>query len=183
MFSSLLFTLSSPSGARGQNRAVSRQILVPYDHDLRRPQMPFSAALRDLRGQRCCRCRSSWPFVTFVDKRGVASRSFVALRGQKEAAVAVAVLRGPPCPPRTKVLPLPFFVALSILRAVAVLAVALRGPPCPPRTKVLPLPFFVSGPSWINRGVLRGPSRPFVDKKKLQLQFCSCVAVAVLRGP
>ena len=27
---------------------------------------------------------------------------------------AVAVLRGPPCPPRTKVLPLPFFVSLSV---------------------------------------------------------------------
>ena len=103
----------------------------------------------------------------------------LALRGQKEVAVAVAVLRGPPCPPRTKVLPLQFFAAL-------------RGPSW---TNVLPLPFFV---------VLRGPSRTNV----LPLQFsaalrvlrgqmccrCSsprpsvssadkCVAVAVLRGP
>ena len=45
---------------------------------------------------------------------------------------------------------------------------------------VLPLQFFV---------VLRGPSRPFVDKKKLPLPFFvpfvdqKEVAVAVLRGP
>ena len=30
--------------------------------------LQFSAALRDLCGQRCCRCRSSWPLVSFVDK-------------------------------------------------------------------------------------------------------------------
>ena len=85
--------------------------------------LPFSAALRVLRGQRCCRCRSS--------------RSFAALRGQKDVAVAVAVLRAPPCPPWTKVLPLPFFAVL-------------RGPSW---TKVLPLPFFavLRGPSWIDQ--------------------------------
>ena len=108
--------------------------------DKRKLQSPlqFSAALRVLRGQMCCRCRSSW--------------SFVALRGQKEVAVAVAVLRGPPCPPRTNVLPLPFFAAL------------LRGPP---RTNVLPLQFFAAlrGPSWTN---------------VLPLQFSA--ALRVLRG-
>ena len=67
----------------------------------------------------------SWPFV---DKKGVPrvpswtdqimiwqrfpSWPFAALRGQKEVAVAVAVLRGPPCPPWTNVLPLQFFVFL-----------------------------------------------------------------------
>ena len=108
---------------------------------------------------------SSWPSV--------------ALRGQKEVAVAVAVLRGPPCPPWTNVLPLQFFVFL-------------RGPSW---TNVLPLQFFVflRGPSWTNvlplqfsaaLRVLRGqmccrcssprPSVSSVDK---------CVAVAVLRVP
>ena len=72
--------------------------------DKRKLQSPlqFSAALRVLRGQMCCRCSSSWPFV--------------ALRGQKEVAVAVAVLRGPPSPPWTNVLPLQFFAALRVLR-------------------------------------------------------------------
>ena len=129
--------------------------------------LPFSAALRVLRGQMCCRCRSSRPFA---DKRKLqsplpfsaalrvlrgqrccrcrSSRSFAALRGQKEVAVAVAILRAPPCPPRTNVLPLPFFAVL-------------RGPSrtkgsCSRRCRVL------RGPS-----VLR-PSRPFVDK------CCSC---------
>ena len=190
--------------------------------------LQFSAALRVLRGPRCCRCRSS--------------RSFVALRGQKEVTVAVAVLRGPPCPPWTKVLPLPFFAvlrgpswtnvlpfsaALRVLRGqrccrcrssrsfaalrgqkeVTVAVAVLRGPPCPPRTKVLPLPFFavLRGPSWtkgscsrrcssprpsvssVDQGVavavLRGPSRPFVDKRKLQSPLQFSAALRVLRGP
>ena len=73
---------------------------------------------------------------------------FVALRGQKEVAVAV--------------LQLPFFVPLS-------------------------------DPSWTKKScrcrsavaVLRAPSRPFVDKKKLPLPFCSCCSscpFAALRG-
>ena len=188
--------------------------------DKRKLQSPlqFSAALRVLRGQMCCRCSSSC--------------SFVALRGQKEVAVAVAVLRGPPCPPRTKVLPLQFFAvlrgpsrtnvlplqfsaALRVLRGqmccrcrsscsfvalrgqkeVAVAVAVLRGPPCPPWTNVLPLPFFAAlcvlrgqmccrcrssrpSVSSVDKGVavavLRGPSWPFADK---------CFAVAVLRGP
>ena len=156
----------------------------------------------------------------------------MALRGQKEVAVAVAVLRGPPCPPRTNVLPLPFFVVLrgpswtkgscsrrcssprpSVSSADKCVAVAvLRGPPCPPRTNVLPLPFFVvlRGPSWTNvlplpffaaLRVLRGQmccrcssSRPFVALRGQRCcRFSSprpsvssvdkCVAVAVLRGP
>ena len=94
-------TFSNPPStmpACGQNRTVSRLILMIDNHDQRRPQKMFDAALRVLREQMCCRCRSSW--------------SFVVLRGQKEVAVAVAVLRGPPCPPWTNVLPLQFFVAL-----------------------------------------------------------------------
>ena len=67
----------------------------------------------------------------------------------------------------------------------------LRGPSwtkrscsCRSAVAVLQLPFFVplSGLSWTKRScrwrsavaVLRAPSRPFVDKKKLQLPFCSC---------
>ena len=83
--------------------------------DKRKLQSPlqFSAALRVLRGQMCCRCSSSW--------------SFVALRGQKSCLLRpVAVLR--------KV----FFVS-SVDKGVAVLAlrcssprpsVALRGQMC-----------------------------------------------------
>ena len=180
---------SSPvsSADKGVAVAVLRVPSWPFV-EKRKLQSPlqFSAALRVLRGPRCCRCRSS--------------RSFAALRGQKEVAVAVAVLRAPPCPPRTKVLPLPFSAALRVLRGprccrcrsswpsaalrgqkeVAVAVAVLRGPPCPPRTKVLPLPFFAAlrGPSWTNvlplpfsaaLRVLRGPrccrcrsSRPFV---------------------
>ena len=169
------------SWKRGVLRGPSRPFVDKKKLQLQFCSSPFSAALRVLRGQRCCRCRSSWPLVSFVDQKRCSSRSFVALRGQKE--VAVAVLRGPPCPPRTKVLPLPFFVALSVLRGskevyFAVLrgpswtkrscscssAVAvLRGPPCPPRTKVLPLPFFVAlsvlrGSKEVFFPALRGPS-------------------------
>ena len=163
------------------------------NHDPHQPQKTFSAALRVLRGQMCCRCSSPRPSVSSVDK-----------------CVAVAVLRGPPCPPWTKVLRGPPCSVVAVLRgpswpfvdkcfAVAVLrgppcrcrssrpsvfvdkcvAVAvLRGPPCPPWTNVLPLPFFAA------LRVLRGqmccrcrsprPSVSSVDK---------CVAVAVLRGP
>ncbi len=144
-----------------QKRCSSRPFV-----DKRKLPLPlqFSAALRVLRGQRCCRCRSSWPLVSFVDQKRCSSRSFAALRGQKEVAVAVAVavLRGPPCPPWTKVLPLPFFVALSVLRgSKEVFFAALRGP------------------SW-TKGSCRcrcsspRPSVSSVDKG---------VAVAVLRGP
>ena len=103
--------------------------------------LQFSAALRVLRGQMCCRCSSSRPSV--------------ALRGQKEVTVAVAVLRGPPCPPWTKVLPLPFFVAL-------------RGPSwtkgsCSRRCSS-PRPSVSSVDKCVAVAVLRGPSWPFVEK-------------------
>ena len=136
--------------------------------DKRKLQSPlqFSAALRVLRGQMCCRCSSSW--------------SFVALRGQKEVAVAVAVLRGPPCPPRTNVLPLQFFAAL-------------RGPSW---TNVLPLQF--SAALRVLRGQMccrcSSSSCSFVALRGQMCCRCSsprpsvssadkCVAVAVLRGP
>ena len=120
--------------------------------------LPFSAALRVLRGQMCCRCRSSC--------------SFVALRGQKEVAVAVAVLRAPPCPPRTKVLPLPFFVFL-------------RGPSwtkgsC--RRCSSPRPPVSSADKCVAVAVLRGPSRPFADKRTLQSPLPFSAALRVLRG-
>ena len=171
--------------------------------------LQFSAALRVLRGQMCCRCSSSV--------------SSVALGGQKEVAVAVAVLRGPPCPPCTNVLPLQFFVALlrqmccrpfvgkrklqsplqfsaalrgpprpsvssvdkcaavAVLRGPSWAKGSVRGPPCPPWTNVLPLQFFVA-------------LRPFVDKRScsrrcssprpsVSLRGQKAVAVAVLRGP
>ena len=147
------------------------------NHDPHQPQKTFFAALRVLRGQMCCRCRSPRPSVSSVEK-----------------GVAVAVLRGPPCPPWKKVLPLPFFAALRgpswtivlPLQFSAALRV-LRGPVAWTNVLPLPLPFFAAlrGPSWTNvlplqfsaalrvlRG-LRGPSWPFVEG----------VAVAVLRGP
>ena len=104
--------------------------------DKRKLQSPlqFSAALRVLRGQMCCRCSSSC--------------SFAALRGQKEVAVAVAVLRGPPCPPWTNVLPLQFFVAL-------------RGPSWTKGSRC-------SSPR---------PSVSSVDKRKLPLQFSAALRV------
>ena len=115
------------------------------NHDPHQPQKTFSAALRVLRGQMFCRCSSPRPSVSSADK-----------------CVAVAVLRGPPCPPRTNVLPLQF-------------SAALRGPSW---TNVLPLQFSAA------LRVLRGqmfcrcssprPSVSSADK---------CVAVAVLRGP
>ncbi len=86
---------------------------------------------------------------------------FVALRGQKEVAVAVAVLRAPPRPPRTMKLQLSFFAVL-------------RGP---------------SWTKGVAVAVLRGPSRPFVDQKEVAVAvlrgppWTKGVAVAVLRGP
>ncbi len=129
--------------------------------DKRKLQSPlqFSAPPRVLRGQMCCRCRSS--------------RSFAALRGQKDVAVAVAVLRGPPCPPRTKVLPLPFFVFL-------------RGPSWTKRSYSRrcssPRPSVSSADKGVAVAVLRGPSRPFVDKRKLQSPLPFSAALRVLRG-
>ena len=136
---------------------------LPFSAALRGPPrtkklpLQFSAALRVLRGQRCC--RSSWPSV--------------ALRGQKEAAVAVAVLRGPPCPPWTKVLPLQFFVAL-------------RGPSWTKRSCRCrcssPRPSVSSVDKGVAVAVLRGPPWPFVDKKKLPLPLQFSAALRVLRG-
>ena len=107
----------------------------------------------------------------------------VHLADQKEAAVAVAVLRGPSRPfvdkkklqlPFSvalrvlcgqKVLPLPFFAVLRVpswKKEVAVAVAVLRGPPCPP------CPLWTKG---VAVAVLRGPSW----KKE--------VAVTVLRHP
>ena len=124
------------------------------------------------------------------DLERFSSCSFVALRGQKEVAVAVAVLRGPPCPPWTKVLPLQFFVFLrgpswtkgscsrrcssprpsvsSVDKGVAV--AVLRGPSWPSADKCVA----VAG--------LRVPSWPFVDKRKLQSPLQFSAALRVLRG-
>ena len=179
--------------------------------DKRKLQSPlqFSAALRVLRGQMCCRCSSSWSFVgkrscsrrcssprpsvSFVDK----CAAVAVLRGPswaKEVAVAVAFLRGPPCPPWTNVLPLQFFVALRGQKEVAVAVAVLRGPPCPPWTNVLPLQFFVALRGQkevaVAVAVLRGPPCP-PWTNVLPLQFFVAlrgqkevaVAVAVLRGP
>ena len=182
------------------------------NHDPHQPQKTFSAALRVLRGQMCCRCSSPRPSVSSVEK-----------------GVAVAVLRGPPCPPWKKVLPLQFSAALrgpswtnvlplqfsaalrvlrgqmccrcssprpSVSSADKCVAVAvLRGPPCPPWKNVLPLQFSAA------LRVLRGKRccrcsspRPFVALRGQMFCRCSsprpsvssadkCVAVAVLRGP
>ena len=123
--------------------------------------LQFFLDLSVLRGQK----RFSPP--PFVDRPNYylerfSSCSFVFLRGQKEVAVAVAVLRGPPCPPRTKVLPLQFSAALRVL----------RGQMCCRCSS--PRPSVSSVEKGVAVAVLRGPSWPFVDK---------CFAVAVLRGP
>ena len=150
--------------------------------DKRKLQSPlqFSAALRVLRGQMCCRCSSSWPFVVLRGQmccRCSSSWPFVALRGQKEVAVAVAVLRGPPCPPWTNVLPLQFFVVLrgqkklqSPLQFSAALRV-LRGQMC---CRCSSSWSFVGKRSCSRRCSSPRPSVSSVDK---------CAAVAVLRGP
>ena len=129
---------------------------------------------------------------------------FVALRGQKEVAVAVlqlpffvplrglswtkrscrcrsavAVLRAPSRPfVDKKKLPLPFCSCCSSCPLAA-----LRGQK-EVAVAVLQLPFSapLRGPSWTKRScrcrsavaVLRVPSWPFVDNKKLPLPFCSC---------
>ena len=118
-------------------------------------QLPFFVALRGpswTKGCCSCSCRSSW--------------SFVALRGQKE--VAVAVLRDPSRPfADKKMLQLPFFVVL-------------RGPSwtkgcCSCRSS---WSFeALRGQKEVAVAVLRDPSRPFADKKMLQLPF-----LAPLRG-
>ena len=122
--------------------------------------LQFFLDLSVLRGQK----RFSPP--PFVDRPNYylerfSSCSFVALRGQKEVAVAVAVLRGPPCPPRTKVLPLQFFLDLSVLRG----------------QKRFSPPPFVDRPNYY---LERFSSCSFVA---LRGQKEVAVAVAVLRGP
>ena len=101
-----------------------------------------------------CSCRSPWPSVSSVEKgvevEVLQLQFFVALRGpsrpfvdkkklqlpffallrapsRKKGSSAVAVLRGPPCPPWKKVLKLKFCSCRS---------------PCPPWIKQLPLQFF-----------------------------------------
>ena len=88
--------------------------------------LQFSAALRGpswTKGSCSRRCSSPRPSVSSVDK-----------------CAAVAVLRGPPCPPWTNVLPLQFFAALRVLRGQMCCrcsssrpSVALRGKRFPPR--------------------------------------------------
>ena len=142
------------------------------------------------------------------DLERFSSCSFVALRGQKEVAVAVAVLRGPPCPPRTNVLPLQFFVVLrgpswtkgscsrrcssprpsvsSVDKGVAV-AGFLRVPSsswtkgsCSRRCS--PRPSVSSADKCVAVAGLRVPSWPFVDKRKLQSPLQFSAALRVLRG-
>ena len=132
----------------------------------------FFVALRGppwAKGSCSRRCSSPRPSVSSVDK-----------------CVAVAVLRGPPCPPWTNVLPLQFFVFLrgpSWTKKVfprpfvdrpnydlaKVFFVALRGPPwtkgsCSRRCSS-PRPSVSSVDKCVAVAVLRGPSWPFVDKK------------------
>ena len=124
---------------------------------------------------------------------------FVALRGQKEVAVAVAVLRGPPCPPWTNVLPLQFFVVLrgqkklqSPLQFSAALRV-LRGQMCCRCSSSWPFvdkrklqsPLQFSAALRVLRGQMCcrcNSSWPFVDKRKLQSPLQFSAALRVLRG-
>ena len=156
-------------------------------------QLPFFVPLRDPSWTKgSCRCRSA---VAVLRGPSWSKRSC-------SCRPAVAVLRGPSWPfVDKKKLQLPSCSCCSscpfaALRGQKEVAVA-----------VLQLPFFVPlrDPSWTKRScscrpavaVLRAPSRPFVDKKKLPLPFCSCrssrpfaalrgqkeVAVAVLQLP
>ena len=149
-------------------------------------QLPFSVALRVLCGQKVlqlqffaalrgskgsCSCRSPWPSVSSVDKRCCRcsfSRPFV---DQKE--VAVAVLRGPPCPPWTK------GVAVAVFRGPSWIKMKLQ------------LQFFavLRGPSWkkevaVAVAVLRHPPRTKQNKRqhtqRLQKACPKFPAVAVL---
>ena len=216
-----------------QSRRLPRPSLQFYNNGLRRPQ-------------NCVRSGPSWTkrcsSCPFVDKKKLplpfcscrSSCPIVALRGQKEVAVAflqlpffvplrglswtkrscrclsaVAVLRAPSWPfVDKKKLPLPFCSCCSSCPFVDKKKLTL--PFCSCRSScsfaalrgqkevavaVLQLPFFVPlrGPSWTKRScrcrsavaVLRAPSWPFVDKKKLQLPFRSCRSscpLAALRG-
>ena len=162
-----------------------------------RSSCPFAA----LRGQKkevavakkklplpSCSCRSSCPFAALRGQKEVAVAvlqlpcPFAALRGQKEVAVAVLQL---PCP----------FAALG---QKAVLQLPLPLPLSRCRSSC---PFAALRRTWTKRScrrcrpavaVLRAPSRPFADKKKLPFRggpsrtkrSCRCrSAVAVLRGP
>ena len=127
---------------------------------------------------------SSWPSAS-VDK-------CVALRGQKEVAVAVAVLRGPPCPPWTNVLPLQFFAALRCSRRCSsptqMVAVATKGS-CSRRCSS-PRPSVSSVDKCVAVAVLRGPSwtkgscsRRCSSPRPSVSSVDKCVAVAVLRVP
>ncbi len=146
-------------------------------------QLPFSVALRVLRGKRCCRCscRSSRPFA---DKKVLPLTFFAVLRGPSWIKVLM--------------LQLPFSVALRVLRGKRCCRCSCRSSRPFADKKVLPLTFFVAlrGPSWIKvlmltfsvaLRVLRGKRfcrcscrtpRPFADKKVLPLTF-----FAALRGP
>ena len=151
--------------------------------------LQFFLDLSVLRGQK----RFSPP--PFVDRPNYylerfSSCSFVFLRGQKEVAVAVAVLRGPPCPPRTKVLPLQFSAALRVLRGQMCCRcsssrpfVALRGQMC---CRCSSSCSFVAlrgkKEVAVAVAVLRVPSWPFVEKRKLQSPLQFSAALRVLRG-
>ncbi len=102
-----------------------------------------SRSFAALRGKRSCRCscRSPWPSVSSVDKRCCSCSSSRPFVDQKE--VAVAVLRGPPCPLWTKGVAVAVFRGpswikrkLQLLFSVALRV--LRG------QKVLPLQFFAA---------------------------------------
>ena len=130
---------------------------------------------------------------------------FVALRGQKEVAVAVAVLRGPPCPPRTKCCRCSSSWTLVALRGqksssprpsvssadksfVALRGqkeVALRGPSwtkgsCSRRCSS-PRPSVSSADKCVAVAVLRGPSWPLRGPRGQMC--CRCSSRSVLRGP
>ena len=196
---------SSPcpsASLRGQ-----KVLQLQFSVSLRVPSWTKGVAVAVLRGppwpfvdKRCCSCSSPCPSVALRGQKVLQLQFSVSLRVPSwTKGVAVAVLRGPSVALRgQKVLQLQFSVS----------SVALRG------QKVLQLQFSVSlrVPSWtkgVAVAVLRGPPRPFVDKrccscsspwssvalrgqKVLQLQFSVSlrgpswtkgVAVAVLRVP
>ena len=166
---------------RGPSRPfVDKKVLpLPFFAALRGPSwkkvlpLPFFAALRGPSWtKRCCRCRSSRPFV--------------ALRGQK--GVAVAVLRGPSWPFVEKGVAVAVLTAAPRVRSQArnptmrCLAVAVHSadgvvvgrPGCNVRVRVGRArqavssnlrPAVDAGQKGVAVAVLRGPSRPFRQRR------------------
>ena len=146
--------------------------------DKRKLQSPlqFSAALRVLRGQMCCRCRSSWTLVSFVDQKRCSSRPFVDRPNYDLERFS----SWPFVDKRKLQSPLQFSAALRVL----------RGQMCCRCRSSWTLVSFVDQKRCSSRPFVDRPnydlerfsSWPFVDKRKLQSPLQFSAALRVLRG-